>query len=45
MKGIHIQLASSIEEIRLSVQNNERSQSDQVIITRSGMLLPKQFFP
>jgi hypothetical protein len=45
MKGVHIQPTSAIEEIRLSIQNNERLESNQVKTTRSGMLFLKLFFP
>jgi hypothetical protein len=44
MKGIYIQPARATEEIRLNIQDVEKSQSDQIKIIGSGMLWSKLFF-
>ena len=41
MKGIHIQPACETEEIRLNIENVEKSRSDQVKIIGTGMLWAK----
>jgi hypothetical protein len=45
LKGIYIQPARAIEEIRLNIQDVEKGRSDQIKIIESGMLWPKLFFP
>jgi hypothetical protein len=45
MKGIYIQPARATEEIRLNIQDVEKSRSNQIKIIGSGMLWPKLFFP
>jgi hypothetical protein len=38
MKGVHVEPANVIKEIRLDILNLEKSQSDKVKIIKSGML-------
>jgi hypothetical protein len=45
MKGIYIQPAWATKEIRLNIQDVEKSRSDQIKIFGSGMLWPRLLIP